>query len=93
MRSCAMESGTTFLSPHTKKQQYEKKMGTSAWTITISVPFFTPTKASQPIFIFDESGVQSNNKTVDKVNKGDNRDTTDNNNYENNDDRFYGMAI
>ena len=52
-----------------------------------------PTKASQPTFVFNENDMHSNNKTVDKANKGDNCDTTDDKNDETNEDSFYGMTV
>ena len=80
--------------PHMKKQQHERKMGASMRTIKSNVPTFVPTKASQPTFVFDNSNVNSNNKTVNKENEGANNNTNDNNNNnKNNQEVFYGTAI
>ena len=85
--------GDNFPLPHTKKQQHEKKMGASMRTIKANVPTFVPTKASLPTFVFDNSNVDSDNKTVDKENKGGNQYTDDNNDNKNDQEVFYGIAI
>ena len=82
--------GNNFPLPHTKKRQHEKKMCASVRTIKANVPMFIPTKASQPTFVFNESNVESNNKTVDEVNEQENNS---NDNNVTDEDVFYGMAI
>ena len=67
--------------PHTKKQQHERKMSASVRTIKANVPTFVQTKASQPNFVFDNSNVDSNEKTIDKKNERGN--TITNNNKDN----------
>ena len=83
-----------FPPPHTKKQQHERKMGASVHTIKANVSIFLPTKASQPTFVFIDSNVDSNNKTINKENEGGNNNTEDNNNKnENNQEVFCGIDI
>ena len=72
--------GKNFPLTHTKKQQHEKKMGASVRTIKANVPTFIPTKASQPTFVFDKNNVESNNKTVNEVNKQENNSNNNNDN-------------
>ena len=74
-----MKEGTTSLSL-TQKRQHERKMGASVRTIKANVPTFLPAKASQPAF-FDNSNVDSNEKTIDKKNERGN--TITNNNKDN----------
>ena len=59
-------------------------MGASMYTITLNVPTFVPTKASQPTFVFDNSNVDSDNKTVKESNKVANNNTDNDNNNKTN---------
>ena len=54
-------------------------MGASMRTIKANFPTFIPTKANQPIFVFDDNNVNSDNKTIDKENKGENQNTDNKN--------------
>ena len=54
-------------------------MGASVRIIKANVVAFIPTKSSQPTFVFNESNVDSNNKTVDEVTKETNNNTNNNN--------------
>ena len=76
--------GNNFPLLHTKKQQHEKKMGASVRTIKANIPTLIPTKASLPTFVFNNSNVDSDNKTVNKENEGGNQNTGNNSNDENN---------
>ena len=85
--------GNNFPLPHTKKWQHERKMGASVRTIKANVPALIPTKASLPTFAFDESNVDSDNKTVNEENGEGNNNNNDNNNNVTDQDVFYRIAI
>ena len=68
-------------------------MGASVRTIKANVPTFVPTKASLPTFVFNESNVNSDNKTIDKENNEGNQNTNNNNDNENNQEVFYAIAV
>ena len=68
-------------------------MGARVRTIKANIPAFIPTKASLLTFVFNESNVESNKKTVDEENKEENNNGNDNNNNVTNQDIFYGIAI
>ena len=87
-----MEEETTSLSL-TQKWQHEKKMGASVRTIKANVPTFIPTKASLPTFVFEDSNVNSDNKTINKENGEGNNNTDDSSNNVTDKDVFYGIAI
>ena len=79
--------------PHTKKQQHEKKVGASMRTIKANVPTFVPTKASQPTFVFDNSNIDSDIKTVNKENEGGDHNTNTNTNSINNQEFLWNCHL
>ena len=74
-------------------------MGASVRTIKANVTALILTKDSRPTFVFNESNVDSNNKTINEVTKETNNNNNSSNNNSNNNnnvtdkDVFYEMAI